>query len=62
VLRIEAVASGAGPVADRVARFAGSCGWDVEVARQVEELGAPDQAEVLALRRFDPEGLFLAGG
>jgi hypothetical protein len=34
----------------------------VEVARQVEELGAPDQAEVLALRRFDPEGLFLAGG
>ncbi len=62
VLRIEAVASGPDPVADRVRRFAGSCGWDVEVARQVEELGAPDQAEVLALRRFDPEGLFLAGG
>jgi hypothetical protein len=47
---------------ERVARFAGSCGWDVEVARQVEELDAPDQAEVLALRRYDPEGLFLAGG
>ncbi len=33
VLRIEAVAAGAEPLADRVARFAGSCGWDVEVAR-----------------------------
>ena len=62
VLRLEAVASGEEPLADRIARFTGSCGWDVEVARQVEELAAPDHAEVLALRRFDPEGLFLAGG
>jgi acyl CoA:acetate/3-ketoacid CoA transferase beta subunit len=62
ILRVEAVPSGEEPLADRIARFTGSCGWDVEVARQVEELAAPDQAEVLALRRFDPEGLFLAGG
>ncbi len=62
VLRIEAVAAGAEPLADRVARFAGSCGWDVEVAPRIEELAAPDRAEVLALRRYDPEGLFLAGG
>ena len=62
VLRIEAVVSGEDPLADRVARFAGSCGWDVEVSRQVEELAAPEHAEVLALRRYDPEGLFLAGG
>lgn len=62
VFRVEAVASGAQPLYDRIALFAGSCGWDVEVAREVEELAAPEHAEVLALRRFDPEGLFLAGG
>jgi acyl CoA:acetate/3-ketoacid CoA transferase alpha subunit/acyl CoA:acetate/3-ketoacid CoA transferase beta subunit len=62
VLRVEAVPSGEESLADRISRFTGSCGWDVEVARQVEELAAPDQSEVLALRRFDPEGLFLAGG
>jgi acyl CoA:acetate/3-ketoacid CoA transferase beta subunit len=61
VLRVEAVAAGAAgePVEERVKRFVGSCGWDVEVAREVEELDPPRGAEVLALRTYDPEGLFL---
>ena len=62
VLRVAAVAAGTEPRSDRISRFVASCGWDVEVAREVEELAALDQAEVLALRRYDPEGLFLAGG
>jgi acyl CoA:acetate/3-ketoacid CoA transferase beta subunit len=62
VLRIEAVASGDAPVEDRVRRFADACGWEVAIAPQVTELLAPTQNEVLALRRYDPEGLFLAGG
>jgi hypothetical protein len=61
VLRIEAVAAGGDVAAvdDRVRLFAGACGWDVEVARQVEELDPPTESEVLSLRNYDPEGLFL---
>ena len=59
VMRIAAVAAGANPVQERVNRFASGCGWDVPAARDVAELPAVQQAEVLALRRYDPEGLFL---
>lgn len=35
------------------------CGWDLEVTRNLAELDPPTPAEVLALRRWDPTGLFL---
>ncbi len=60
VLRIAAVPAGDGPVGPRVRALADVCGWDVEVARQVEELDPVTRHEVVALRRYDPERLFLA--
>jgi acyl CoA:acetate/3-ketoacid CoA transferase beta subunit len=59
VLRIEAVAAGDGVADERVRRFAEACGWEAEVAREVEELDPPRESEILALRNYDPEGLFL---
>jgi acyl CoA:acetate/3-ketoacid CoA transferase alpha subunit/acyl CoA:acetate/3-ketoacid CoA transferase beta subunit len=59
-LRIAAVASGAGSLDERVRALAQSCGWEPEVARPVEELAPLSHDEVLALRRYDPERLFLA--
>ena len=61
-LRVEAVAFGESSVGDRVRRMVAACGWDVDVAPQVEELARPQMADVLALRRYDPEALFLADG
>lgn len=58
-LRVAAVPAGEGTVDERAAALAGSCGWDPEVVRQVEELAPVTQAEVLALRDFDRERLFL---
>ena len=60
VLRIAAVPAGPGSLPERVRALAGACGWEVETARQVEELEAVRLDEVLALRRYDPERLFLA--
>jgi acyl CoA:acetate/3-ketoacid CoA transferase alpha subunit/acyl CoA:acetate/3-ketoacid CoA transferase beta subunit len=60
VLRIAAVPRGDGSRADRVRALAGVCGWDVECERQVEELDVVTHDEVLALRRYDPERLFLS--
>jgi acyl CoA:acetate/3-ketoacid CoA transferase beta subunit len=59
-LRIAAVPSGPGPLSDRVRALVGACAWDVEVAAEVAELDAVTIYEVLALRRYDPERLFLA--
>jgi len=59
-LRVAAVPSGPGPVAERVRALAGGCGWDVDVAASVSELDPVTTDEVLALRRYDPERLFLA--
>lgn len=59
-LRIAAVAQGPGSVADRVRAFADACGWEPAVAAQVEELPAVTDDEVAALRRYDPERLFLS--
>ena len=59
-LRIAAVPSGPGPVDERVRAFVGGCGWDVAVATSVSELDPVTTDEVLALRRYDPERLFLA--
>jgi acyl CoA:acetate/3-ketoacid CoA transferase alpha subunit/acyl CoA:acetate/3-ketoacid CoA transferase beta subunit len=60
VLRIAAVPSGPTPLSERVQAFQDVCGWDAEVVRQVEELDPVTHDEVMALRRFDPERLFLA--
>jgi acyl CoA:acetate/3-ketoacid CoA transferase beta subunit len=60
VLRIAAVPSGSGSMADRVQALADVCGWEAEAARQVEELDPLTTDEVMALRRYDPERLFLS--
>jgi acyl CoA:acetate/3-ketoacid CoA transferase alpha subunit/acyl CoA:acetate/3-ketoacid CoA transferase beta subunit len=59
VLRIAAVPSGPGQVSERVAALSDVCGWDADVARQVEELDPVTHDEVMALRRYDPQRLFL---
>jgi acyl CoA:acetate/3-ketoacid CoA transferase alpha subunit/acyl CoA:acetate/3-ketoacid CoA transferase beta subunit len=59
-LRVAAVASGPGPVVERVRALVDACGWDVEVAGSVTELDPVTTEEVLALRRYDPERLFLS--
>jgi acyl CoA:acetate/3-ketoacid CoA transferase beta subunit len=60
VLRIAAVPSGPGQLSDRVQALSEVCGWDVETTRVVEELDPVTHDEVMALRRYDPERLFLA--
>jgi acyl CoA:acetate/3-ketoacid CoA transferase alpha subunit/acyl CoA:acetate/3-ketoacid CoA transferase beta subunit len=59
-LRVAAVPSGPDPVAERVRALVAACGWDVAVAGSVSELEPVATDEVLALRRYDPERLFLA--
>jgi acyl CoA:acetate/3-ketoacid CoA transferase alpha subunit/acyl CoA:acetate/3-ketoacid CoA transferase beta subunit len=58
-LRVAAVPAGPDSLEDRVRAFVGSCGWEPDVAADVEELGPVDQGEVAALRQFDRERLFL---
>jgi acyl CoA:acetate/3-ketoacid CoA transferase alpha subunit/acyl CoA:acetate/3-ketoacid CoA transferase beta subunit len=60
VLRLAAVPAGPGPLADRVRLARERCGWDLDVEPAVGELDPVTDAEVLALRRYDPERLFLA--
>jgi len=59
-LRLAAVVAGEAPLAERVAAMAAACGWAVPRCRAVEELEPVSAAELLALRRHDPERLFLA--
>jgi acyl CoA:acetate/3-ketoacid CoA transferase alpha subunit/acyl CoA:acetate/3-ketoacid CoA transferase beta subunit len=59
-LRVAAVPAGEGTVAERVAAFVSSCGYEPEVARHVEELAVVRPGEVRALRDFDRQRLFLA--
>ncbi|MGO9458279.1 MAG: CoA-transferase [Acidimicrobiales bacterium] len=59
VLRVAAVPAGEGSVAERVRQLVAACGWDPEPARQIEELDPVDEREVLALREYDRERLFL---
>jgi acyl CoA:acetate/3-ketoacid CoA transferase alpha subunit len=58
-LVLAAVPSGPEPIPDRVAVARAACGWDLEVADVVAELSPPTDAEVSALRRWDPRGWFL---
>ena len=59
VLRVAAVPAGEGTLAERVGALVGSCGWAPDVARQVEELVPVSMDEVLALREYDRQRLFL---
>jgi hypothetical protein len=60
VLRIAAVPDGPEPQAERVQALAASCGWAVDTVRHVEDLDPVTGDEVVALRRYDPERLFLS--
>ena len=60
VLRVAAVPDGDGTPDERVRAFVSSCGYEPDVARQVEELSAVRPDEVRALREFDRQRLFLA--
>jgi len=59
---LTAVAAGDGDVALRVEEVRAACGWELAVAPRLVELPPPDPADVEALRRWDPQGLFLRGG
>jgi acyl CoA:acetate/3-ketoacid CoA transferase alpha subunit/acyl CoA:acetate/3-ketoacid CoA transferase beta subunit len=59
VFRIAAVPE-EGPPQRSVEALAAACAWDVEIAREIEQLDPVTLDEVLALRRYDPERLFLA--
>ena len=58
-LRLSAVPSGEGTLAERTREMVASCGYDPEVSRVVEELAPVEQREVHALREFDRQRLFL---
>lgn len=59
VLRVAAVPAGDGTVDERVRAFAACCGYEPDVAREVEELGEVRPDEVRALRDYDRRRLFL---
>jgi len=59
MLRVAAVPSGDGTLEERVRAFTSSCGYEPEVAREVQELSAVSLQEVRALREFDRQRLFL---
>ncbi len=58
-LELRAVAPGAGTVEERVGRIRDRCPWELRVAVPVDELDPPESEHLEALRRWDPEGLFL---
>ncbi len=59
VLRITAVPAGEGSLEERVRAFTACCGYEPDVAREIEELAAVVSDEVRALRDFDRRRLFL---
>ena len=59
VLRVAAVPAGGGSLQERVRAFATCCGYEPEVARDLEELHPAQPDEVRALRDFDRRRLFL---
>ena len=56
---LTAVAPGAEPLGERVDRIRSLCGWALDVAPGLEELEPAEEANVHALRRWDPRGHFL---
>ncbi len=60
VLRVAAVPAGPGLLVDRVRALVQSCGWVPEVASDVEELAPVTEKDVMALREYDRDRLFLS--
>lgn len=60
-LRLAAVVRGPEPLEARVRGARERCGWDLAVERDVAEVDPVTPDEVMALRRYDPERLFLGG-
>ena len=58
-LLVAAVPAGEGSVAERTRDFIAAFGYEPDVARQVEELAPVEPHEVMALREFDRQRLFL---
>jgi acyl CoA:acetate/3-ketoacid CoA transferase alpha subunit/acyl CoA:acetate/3-ketoacid CoA transferase beta subunit len=58
-LELRAVPAGPEPLEERVERARAACGWPLAVANDLEELPAPTDGEIAALRRWDPRGWFL---
>jgi acyl CoA:acetate/3-ketoacid CoA transferase beta subunit len=58
-LVLTAVPAGPEPMEDRIAAARAACGWDLAVARDIQENGAPTVDELAALRGWDPHGWFL---
>lgn len=59
VLRVAAVPAGDEPLGERVRAMTAACGWDPEVVPSVEELAPVRGQDVLALREYDRQRLFL---
>jgi len=60
-LVLVSVAPGGGTVTDRIEAIRSLCGWELVVADVVSELEPVTHDEVMALRRWDPQGYFLRG-
>ncbi len=45
---------------DLIAEALKTCGWDLSVGTNVEEIAPPTEAEIELLRLFDPEGYFIS--
>jgi Acyl CoA:acetate/3-ketoacid CoA transferase, beta subunit len=58
-LVLVAVPTGETPISARIERAVRACGWELAVAADVRELPAPTDAEIAALRGWDPNGWFL---
>jgi acyl CoA:acetate/3-ketoacid CoA transferase alpha subunit/acyl CoA:acetate/3-ketoacid CoA transferase beta subunit len=58
-LKVAGIPSGPEPFAERVRAMVASCGWEAEVAGDVEELEPVTSSEVLDLRGFDRRRQFL---
>ncbi|MGD9794481.1 MAG: CoA-transferase [Acidimicrobiia bacterium] len=59
-MHISAVPEGPGTIDERVRTFRSKLGWEAQIDRQVTEISAPSIADAVALRRFDPQRLYLA--
>jgi hypothetical protein len=44
---------------ERVNQIAGTCGWQLHTAPQLEKMSTPTPEELKLLRSFDPDGVFL---
>jgi acyl CoA:acetate/3-ketoacid CoA transferase alpha subunit/acyl CoA:acetate/3-ketoacid CoA transferase beta subunit len=58
-LHLAAVVAGEGDVVERVTLMRDSCGWDLQIDRDLDEVPAPEMPEILALRYFDRERILL---